>query len=179
MLVTYTSSTAESGGNVTDDGGVEVYSRYLLEYNRKTKTYENGDCAYDGSGIGIFTCPMEGLISGTTYYVRAYAKNSNGTAYGNEVSFKTRTASDIIFNSTLTYGTISDIDGNIYKTIQIGTQTWMAENLRTTKLNGIGTSIPLVANASVWNSSMTSGYCWYNNEQNIRIYMVHCTTGTQ
>jgi uncharacterized protein (TIGR02145 family) len=57
------------------------------------------------------------------------------------------------------YGSLTDIDGNVYKTIQIGSQTWMAENLRTTKLND-GSSIPLVVD------STTPGYCYYDNTTN-------------
>jgi uncharacterized protein (TIGR02145 family) len=73
------------------------------------------------------------------------------------------TKDDIIFNPDLTYGSLADIDGNIYKTITIGSQTWMAENLKTTRFKD-GTSIPFVQNTDDWNNLLTPGYCWYNND---------------
>jgi uncharacterized protein (TIGR02145 family) len=101
---------------------------------------------------------MYDLEGETKYYVRAFAINDAGTGYGNEISFTTLPL--ITFNPNLTYGSISDIDGNSYKTIQIGTQVWMAENLKTTKYNdGIG--IPTSGNVS---SSSTPRYCWYNDD---------------
>jgi uncharacterized protein (TIGR02145 family) len=73
------------------------------------------------------------------------------------------------FNSNLTYGSVSDIDGNTYKTIQIGTQTWMAENLRTTKYRD-GSNIPVVTDYTQWANNWNNGkplqqpmMCWYNN----------------
>ena len=58
---------------------------------------------------------------------------------------------------------VTDADGNIYSVVTIGTQTWMAENLKTTKYND-GTNITLVENASTWKQLTTPGYCWYKNE---------------
>lgn len=77
----------------------------------------------------------------------------------------TTTNPGIIFNPNLTYGSVSDIDGNVYKTVQIGTQTWMAENLRTTKFND-GTPITLGVELNEW-INKSGAYCWYDyNLQN-------------
>ena len=69
----------------------------------------------------------------------------------------------IFFNPDLTYDSISDIDGNTYKTIQIGTQTWMAENLKTTKYND-NSIIPLFTKYSDWHTMHNPGFGWYNND---------------
>ena len=58
---------------------------------------------------------------------------------------------------------ISDYDGNIYETVTIGTQVWLKENLRTTRLND-GSEIPLITENNVWSGLSTPGYCWYNND---------------
>ena len=60
--------------------------------------------------------------------------------------------------------TVTDIDGNVYKTVKIGNQVWMAENLRTTKLND-GQPIPLVTENKEWSYRTTLGYCWYENDE--------------
>lgn len=71
-----------------------------------------------------------------------------------------------IFNPSITYGTMTDQDGNKYATITIGTQTWMAENLRTTKYKD-GTPIPYVTDENDWDNLRTGAYCNYNNTINI------------
>lgn len=70
-----------------------------------------------------------------------------------------------VFNTTKTYGTMTDQNGNTYKTITIGTQTWMAENLRVTKYRN-GEPIPNVTDSAAWVASTTGAYCSYRNTAN-------------
>jgi uncharacterized protein (TIGR02145 family) len=58
--------------------------------------------------------------------------------------------------------TVTDIEGNSYQTVTIGTQVWMKENLNTKKYND-STAIPLVTDNTAWDSQTTGGYCYYNN----------------
>ena len=57
---------------------------------------------------------------------------------------------------------VTDIDGNVYKTVTIGTQVWMVENLKTTRYND-GSAIPLDTNRNTWYELTTGAYCWYND----------------
>jgi hypothetical protein len=81
-------TTASGGGNVTSDGGASVTERGICWSTSHNPT-TNGSHASNGSGTGTFTVNMTGLTAGTTYYVRAYAINSQGASYGSEVSFTT------------------------------------------------------------------------------------------
>ena len=85
--VSYTSATV--GGNVTDDGGLEVTERGIVYATTQNPTTADSKVA-NGSGLGQFTCNLADLQDGVTYYARAYAINAKGTAYGEEVSFTTK-----------------------------------------------------------------------------------------
>ncbi|MCX6219519.1 MAG: hypothetical protein NTZ69_00845 [Bacteroidia bacterium] len=147
------STTATSGGNITSDGGASVTARGVCWATTSTPTTANSKTT-DGTGTGSFTSSLTSLSANTTYYVRAYATNSAGTAYGTQVSFTTLQVSG---------STVTDIDGNVYNTVTIGTQVWIKENLKTTKFKD-GTAIPLVKDNIAWSNLATSGYCWHNND---------------
>lgn len=87
-----TSSTAKSGGNVTNNGGFEVTARGVC-WNTMGSPDLNDLHTTNGNGNGTFTSNITGLQLGTTYYVRAYATNSKGTTYGAEKTFTTPSGS--------------------------------------------------------------------------------------
>lgn len=158
-----TNTQATTGGNVTNQGSSAVTVKGVCWSTTQNPTTANNKTV-NGSGIGSYSTDIYPLTANTTYYVRAYATNSNGTAYGNQISFTTTNNTGSIFNPNLAYGTMTDIDGNVYKTITIGTQTWMAENLKTTRYND-GSTIPDITDNNTWASLTTGAYCFYNNDQ--------------
>ena len=98
-------NSATAGGNVTDDGGVNVTERGVVFSTSQNPTVADTKVT-SGSGKGAFTCNLTNLKETTTYYVRAYAVNEKGTAYGEEVSFTT--SKDILLPSVTT-STITQI----------------------------------------------------------------------
>jgi uncharacterized protein (TIGR02145 family) len=113
-----------------------------------------------------FSILLDHLTPGTTYNVSAFAENNVGTSYGNVITFSTtgNVVGDIVFNQDLTYDSITDIVGNTYKTIKIGSQVWMAENLKTSKFND-GTDITYIGEMRYWRGCSTPAYCWYLNDE--------------
>jgi uncharacterized protein (TIGR02145 family) len=244
-------TSAFVGGTVSSDGGNTVTSRGVF-LSSQPNAVVNGLKIEIGTGKGVFSDSVVGLIPGSTYYVTAFAVNNAGTGYGEERTFTTQgalpeavtlyakdvttsgaklwaivngqyldtevsfeygtttqygitvqagqitgqntadtlfatigallpntiyyfrvraqnslgvaTGGDSIFTTVLDgiTGLITDASGNNYVTIGIGHQTWMAQNLRTTKYND-ASDIALEEADSVWQQLTTGAYCWYNN----------------
>lgn len=152
-----TTNSFRSGGTITSTGGAAITACGLCwdispnpttSHNKTTESYVPGN----------FTSDISGLIPNTTYHVRAYATNSAGTSYGNELT-------------VFTYA-VMDIEGNGYHSVILGTQTWMVENLTTTKYNNgdqIGTTSPATKDIT---TESNPKYQWaYNgDEANAAIY---------
>jgi uncharacterized protein (TIGR02145 family) len=147
-----TQTTAICGGTIISDGGAPVIARGVCWSTDSIPTVADSKTS-DSVGVGSFTSSITGLAGATLYYVRAYATNSAGTGYGSITSFYT----------TDSTGTMTDIDGNIYRTVKIGTQWWMAENLKATHYRN-GDAIPHVTNDAEWENLTSGAYCNYNND---------------
>ncbi len=156
-------SAALTGGLISSDGGNTITARGVCWSTTPNPTTAN-NTTVDGSGLGSYTSILTGLIPGTTYYVRAYATNSTGTAYGNDEQFTARGGgSGAYLNPNLIYGSVTDQDGNIYATILIGAQEWMAENLRSiTYANG--ETIPNVTDNTAWSQMTIGAWALFNND---------------
>jgi uncharacterized protein (TIGR02145 family) len=150
-----TQTTAQCGGIIISEGEAAVTARGVCWSTNPSPTIADNK-TIDGAGIGSFTSMITGLTDGTAYYVRAYATNSAGTGYGN--------------TKTFIAGTVTDIDGNVYKTITIGMQLWMAENLKVTHYRN-GETIPNVTDNATWAGLGSGAYGEYNYDaNNVAIY---------
>jgi uncharacterized protein (TIGR02145 family) len=159
-----TQTSAYCGGNITTDGGGIITDRgvcisttqnpTIADNKIQMGTYYHGIKRFEK---GHFRGIVSVLTPKTTYYIRAYATNSAGTAYGTEKSFYTNEINEVV--------PINDYDGNSYKTVKIGTQIWMAVNLRTTTLND-GKTIPNITDGAQWKSQTTEALCTYENTTN-------------
>jgi uncharacterized protein (TIGR02145 family) len=112
-----------------------------------------------------FIATVTGLSPNTKYHFRINAVNETGIANGSDNTFSTTDTAHIKirFNPDLVYDSIFDSEGNKYLTIGIGTQTWMAEDLKSTRFND-GSVIPFVPDGTAWASLTTPAYSWYPND---------------
>lgn len=148
-----TQINAICGGNIENDGGNPILERGVCWSTNKNPTTSNSKTS-DGTGIGSYTSSINNLTENTTYYVRAYATNKSGTGYGNIISFTTKKGE-----------TVTDIDGNIYHTVTIGSQTWMLENLKVSHYQN-GDEIPNVSDVNLWVNQTSGAYCINDNNEN-------------
>ncbi len=154
-----TGSTAVSGGNITSAGISSIIARGVCWSTVSNPTIALSTKTIDGTGIGLFTSNIIGLLANTTYYVRAYATTSVGTAYGNNIPFTTENSTAL----NVPGPNITDFDGNVYQTVTNCNQTWMKSNLNVSRYKN-GDVIPQVTNPAAWASLTTGAWCYYNND---------------
>lgn len=146
-----TQLTAVSGGTIASNGGSPITARGVCWSRETDMPTTDFPKTVDGTGIGSFTSNITDIFpSDIAFWVRAYATNSKGTAYGEPVSF-------------LPGPSAKDGNGHEYPIVKIGTQIWMAENLQATKYNDWTTDIPTQENGVFWSELKTAAYCWYDN----------------
>jgi uncharacterized protein (TIGR02145 family) len=143
-----TTTTASSGGTISSDGGATITEKGVCWSKSPSPTIALSTRTNSGGiGMAAFTSSISGLSSSITYYVRAYATNSAGTAYGNE----------LIFSS------LQNTNAASLPNVTIGTQIWQSINLKVTTYRD-GTPIPQVTDPTAWTNLTTGAWCYYKND---------------
>lgn len=162
---------ASSGGNITSDGGANITARGVVWSTTQNPTIALTTKTVDGIGLGSFTSSISGLTPNTTYYVRAYATNSVGTSYGNEVTFTT----PVDINTGLI--AFYPFNGNANDASNNGNNGIVNGAILTTDRNGIanssysfsnGNNISIPMTQQLHNLPIRTFCCWFkmNNNQN-------------
>jgi uncharacterized protein (TIGR02145 family) len=156
------SYAANLRGSVGDNGNSPITARGIC-YGTGPLPELDGAFVVPTAISSLYSAWAIGLQPGTTYYARAFVTNAQGTAYGNQISFTTPTGSHL--NGDITYGPLTDQDGNTYATVTIGSQVWMAENLRATTYAN-GDPIPNVTESALWgwDGPEEGAWCLFNND---------------
>jgi uncharacterized protein (TIGR02145 family) len=152
-----TAFEAASGGTISSSTGMPVTARGVC-WNTSGNPLVDNDHTVDGNGTGSFTSQLSGLLPNTLYHLRAYANNSLGTSYGNEVTFSTTAAPFICGTSSFT----DSRDNKSYQTVVAAGKCWMKQNLN------IGTRIN--AGVSQQNNGTIEKYCYNNDTAACTVY---------
>jgi uncharacterized protein (TIGR02145 family) len=145
---TQTTMTNDNGLISIEIGGGQGFSTIDWgngTYYIKTETDPNGGSNYTIEGVSQLLSVPYALYAGTTGSI--------------DLNQNQQIQDFLIASGAL----VRDIDGNIYKTVTLGAQVWMAENLRVTHFNE-GTPIPQITDNATWGSAGSAAYCWYNND---------------
>jgi len=141
VATSITANSALSGGFVVNDGGLTISSRGVIWSTNPNPTIDLLTKTSDGNGLGTFSSNLTNLLPNTTYYLRAYATNTLGTGYGNEVNFSTPD----------------------FSSVTICNQTWMTRNLDVSRFRN-GDDIPYLPGAWYDVSLTTPAWCYYNDD---------------
>jgi len=158
-----TSNSAIVGGKILEPGSnpitrkgvcfVEAITNTPQEDYNTWPTINNTVIEATGNDL-TFTVSMDNLKANQTYYLRAFAESAAGLKYGAKIKFTTN------------FETITDIDGNVYRIVKIGNQTWTIDNFNATRLRD-GSPIPNRLEDSYWSehAPQKPAMCWYNNDR--------------
>ncbi len=149
-VTTIDKTSAVSGGNISSDGGSAITARGIVWNKTGNPIVGTDSIRTDASSTtGSYTLNLGNLNSGITYYVRAYAINTIGTSYGNQLTFTTLPVLDTI--------------GNQYTTITINGEEWFRENLKTNRYAN-GDTIENVPTPGDWGLRTSGAWAYYNND---------------
>lgn len=159
-------NSATGGGRILSDGGSPITSKGVCWSTTRNPSLVHPNATAGGSNF-TYSVSLTGLNPGTWYYVRAFATNSAGTAYGPERMFHTLPAS-----TAFTCGTdsIQDRSGFKYATVSLGTQCWTKAHLRVLVYTN-GDSIPWITDSLQWkNTTLGAWSAYQNNLQYEQVY---------
>lgn len=153
-------TSGTGGGQIISEGSTSVTQRGVCWSTSENPSVMDPH-TLDGPGGGIFISQITGLNPGTSYFVRAYATNAGGTAYGENMLFTTMYAGGLGAPCpglpTVSY------EGKVYHTVKIGDQCWLRENLNAgTRINGTQNQEP--------SNSIIEKYCFNDLESNCDLY---------
>lgn len=154
--------------NITKDPVITWANPADISYGTKLSATQLNATA-DVAGTFVYSPPIGTQLNvGANQVLKVVFTPADGTLYNATsktvaINVIQATGNGINFNPNLTYGTMADQEGNTYKTITIGSQTWMAENLRVTKYRN-GDPIPNVINKEDWYQTRSGAYCWSDHD---------------
>lgn len=144
-----TSVSAKAAGKITDDGGLTITGKGFVWSDFENPTIDNNlSFSEEGMGMGEFSSRIADLVPETNYFIKAYAINDHGIAYGDEMQFVAENPQVI------------DVDGNVYQTIILHNFLWMAENLKVTHYND-GSPIVKGLTDTEWSGTNSGAYAIY------------------
>lgn len=156
VMTTYVSditcNSVRCYGKIISERGAEITELGFCWSTSQTPSVEENKLLLSDEN-GLFAGEITGLLPFTTYFIRAFATNKQGTSYG-EIK--------MICTKPIPGETVTDLNGNLYHSVKIGTQVWMLENLRTSRFRN-GDSIRYATMNVSWFTTLPK-FCYYNND---------------